>query len=220
MPLKAVRKGKMKSNKGFGILVLLLVVVPLAPDAYALPGDGVLSGWGPNSVSFDYSYEGRTLAGRIDYAVYEDYPGNSPFQAQYLYAYQIMNSDFSYVGVDSLSIAILEGAGVGNIGSDSSLTPDGVEPSLQYFSPSPQAPQSAIYLFVPSLNGLVESGCSSAVLLFGSDNAPAEGFGIIEGGSIGKIVEGLPTPLPEPVTIFLLGIGGAVITLTQKRGTR
>jgi hypothetical protein len=53
--LKTARMGKMKSNKRFAILVLMLVTVPLAPQAFALPSDGVLPGWGPDSVFFDYT---------------------------------------------------------------------------------------------------------------------------------------------------------------------
>jgi hypothetical protein len=121
------------------------------------------------------------------------------------------------VGVDSLAIAILEGASAGNISSDSSLAPDGVEPSLQYFSPSQQAPQSAIYLFVPGLNGVLESGSTSTVLLFGSEYGPTQGFGIIEGGGLGQTIDQLPTPMPEPITILLLGMGGAAVMITQKR---
>jgi len=212
-----VRKEKMKSKRGLAVLISLLAAILFAPAANALPGDGVLSGWEPNSVSFSYSYEGRTLAGQIDFAVYEDYPGEAPFGGQYLYAYQIINSDFSNVGVDVLSIAILEGATVGDIGWDSSGVVDEVEPSFGYFSPDPQSAQSAIFLFLPSLNGVVESGRDSVVLLFSSDFAPTEGFGMIEGGSIGGMVERLPTPLPEPVTISLLGVGGALVTLIQKK---
>jgi hypothetical protein len=209
----------MKSKKELGSLVLLFVLMLLPSAANALPA-GTLPGWS-DSVDFEqYGPNGRTLIGRVDWGVYayNDYPGSAPPGGAYVYAYQILNSGHSTVGVDSFSVGILEGAGVVGIGSDDFEVVDCIEPFHEYFSPDAQTAQSAIYLFLPETNGLVGSGQYSFNLLFSSDIGPtADGFGMVAGGSIGKAIEGLPTPVPEPATIFLLGVGGAAVTLSRKR---
>jgi len=210
----------MKSKRNFrSLLSLLLVSTLFASAANGLPSSGALPGWEPSIMPFDYTFNGRSLTGDIDYAVYEEYPGTAPSGGQYVYAYQIINSELSDVSIDSFSVGILEGTSVGDIGSDLYQVADGVEPSFAYFSPDAQAAQSAIYLFLPHVGGLVGSAQNSAILLFSSDKTPTEGFGVIEGGGIGRIVEGLPTtsPAPEPATIFLFGTGAILVTLTRKR---
>ena len=208
----------MKSRTELGLILYLLLAGTLFVSAAdALPLSGALSGWEPATAYFDYTYGGRTLTGQIDYAVYDSFDGNPLSGGSYVYAYQIFNSGASDVSIDSFSVGILDEAVVTDIGW---VLPDGgaeVEPSFAYFSPDPQSPQSAIYLFMPQLDGVIGIGGSSAILLFSSDSLPETGFGIVEGGSSGETVQGLPTPVPEPATILLLGAAGAVMALTRKR---
>lgn len=198
------------------LIIMLLVVTKFAPVADALP-IGALSGWSDN-VDFDYSgLDGRRLTGQIEYAVYDvvDYPGNAPSGGQYIYAYQITNSQLSDVPVESFSVAILQDAHVGNINWDDYEVNTGVKPSLEYFSPTPEQAKNARFLFLPHLNGLVEKGDDSVILLFSSNSLPKKGWALIEGAAIGAVTDALPTPVPEPLTISLLGIG-ALLTLIRK----
>lgn len=210
----------MKNGALISFTAMLVMFLPVS-SADALPVEGALSGWEPDTISFDYTYDGRTLSGQIEYAVYDNYPGNWPSGDQYIYAYHITNSQFSDVAIDSFSLSILEGANVGLlIGHDSYGVTDGIAEMYAYFSPDSFAPQSAIYLFMPEImggQGLIESGDESFNLLFSSPYAPTTGYGLVDGGSIGAMVPGLATPLPEPATILLLGIGGALVTMMRNR---
>lgn len=197
-------------------LCLLLIGTLLVPAARALPAGGALPGWGPTIVPFDYTYDGRQLAGQIEYAVYETYDNNPLTDGAYVYAYQIISSADSDVSIDSFSVGILDEAIVNDIGWEAAVGGE-VNPSFAYFSPNAQEAQSAMYLFLPQFAGVIGIGESSTILLFSSDWVPQEGYGIIEGGSIGGTVEGMPTPVPEPATMFLVGAGGLLAILTRKR---
>jgi hypothetical protein len=207
----------MKTKIKFNFLVLrVLVGLLFAPVLHALPITGTMPGWEPDAVTFDYSYDGRRIAGHVDYAVYTSYENNPLSGGQYVYAYQIVSSVLSKASIDSFSVGILDEAIVSDIGWEAALAGE-VEPSFAYFSPDAVTPQSAMYLFLPQpqFAGVIPGGASSKILLFSSDRPPQEGFAIVEGGSIGTTVAGLPTPVPEPATVFLLGSGGALVTLCR-----
>jgi hypothetical protein len=207
-------------NGALIILCAMLVMFVLLNSANALPTEGTLPGWEPDTISFDYTYDGRTLSGQIEYAVYDDYPGGWPGGEHYYYAYHITNSELSNVAIDSFSVSIFEDVTVGGIGHDGyGVDEDGIVETYAYFSPDTHTPQSAMYLFMPGSigQGLIEPGDESLNLLFSSPHAPTTGYGLVEGGSMGAIVSEIATPLPEPATILLLGIGGGLMTMIRNR---
>ena len=198
----------------------MLLMFLLINSAYALPGEGALLDWGPETIPFDYTYDGRRLSGQIEYAVYDNWPGSWPEGEHYYYAYHITSSLLSDVAIDSFSLSIFGDVDVGGIGHDGyGVDEDGIEETYAYFSPDSGAPQSAIYIFMPESMGLglIEPGEESLNLLFTSPYAPTTGYGVIEGGSMGTMVSGLATPLPEPATVLLLGLGGALVTMMRNR---
>jgi len=211
-----------KLRNTFNFSFFLFALLLFASSASALPSGIFYQGREPDYVSFDIQQDGRTLTGQIDFAVYEEYPGNPLTDGDYVYAYQISNYCESEVSIDSFSLGLSEDSAVVDIGFDTTASGE-IEPSYSYFSPDTENPQSALFVFFPSYlpygSGVVKSGEESAILLFSSDNAPTNLFGVIEGGSI-SVTKQLPSPTPEPATVLLLGIGGAFLTLTRARRLR
>ena len=171
--------------------------------------------------TYVFSRYGRTLTIDIEYGVYEaatvSWDDPLSLTGNYIYAYQIYNDAVaSDVGVTFFSVSILDGVSVLDIGSAES----GVEPYVAYFAPGQVGAESAEFSFAP-LPGYstVGIGEHSNILFFTSDNpwTESDGFGAIHGEVVIGEISNLPTAVPEPATIVLLGCGLLLKFASMKR---
>ena len=122
---------------------------------------------------------------------------------QYVYTYRITNTSDDELSF--FSVSILSGSDVESPDHDS----DGVQPDYWDIVSSYERVEG---LFTTSIG----SGYSSALLWFFSDHEYTDcGHGALSGmssaGYVFAVGDNLLTPLPEPATIALLGMGGLAL---------
>ena len=154
----------------------------------------------------------------VEYAVYQagDYEdsGTDPSGGtEYVYAYQIFNDLAGDVLVSSFSVGLDSAADPDDIGSDAgSGTAGGTAPSASAFSGSP--PTSAVWYF---FNDTIDPpGEYSEVLIFTSPNGPQWAPATVMDSGLSDI-QNLPSPIPEPATLALMGLGGAFALIRRRR---
>jgi len=127
----------------------------------------------------------------------------------YLYTYQITNISDTHLSF--FMMEILDAAEAQS--PDYDLGGDWVEPDVWAVSASGQSVDA---LF--NTNAL-DIGEMSALLWYLSDYEPSWGIGTLVGTPVGQIfaTTDLPTPVPEPATLLLLGTGGLAAVIRKRR---
>ena len=188
------------------MFLLVLVGAIAGTTQAALVGDLA----GGSTLFTGSTVDGTTIDVDVEYAVYSPgtytgyIPGTLPSN-KYIYAYQLFNTADSEISVNFFSVGLNSGAiqpndecwEDSNYGTTGGIVTSGFTGTgfTGGFTVLPQ--QEAAYGF---FSGSIGQEQHSVVLLFSSDFRPVDGYGTI-GGALGV----LPTPVPEPSTIVLLG---------------
>jgi hypothetical protein len=187
------------------LLFVCAFVFAACADASLYNDPAAITGF-TGRASFDISQLDSYLRVDVEYAVYA--PGTYPGQdltggSQYIYAYQVFNSNRSNVAVDFFSVEIISGASADLIYADDTYgygPGSGIEPSsLHIFA------QSAGFVFASQQ---LNPRKWSDVLIFSSVHSPTMGVGTVTGGGLcGMEILVTPSTVPEPATILMIGQG-------------
>ena len=187
-------------------LGLLIITTVFIRDASALPNGK----WLYDSL-YDVTFNIGSGSAEVDCEVYNKYTSETE---KYVYAYQISNVD-SGVGLSFFSVGILDGANAFDADYDESLSGVAIPAQWEVVGSPAQSVDGLFSSPIYSDGPLT----TSAVLWFVSDYAPTSGKGTLFGTASGTpehTTGDLLTPIPEPATIVLLGIGG-LLTIIRKR---
>lgn len=188
-------------------LGLLIITTVFIRDASALP-DG--NKWLYDSL-YDVTFNIGSGTAEVDCDVYKYTSGT--YEEKYVYAYQISNVD-SGIGLSFFSVGIFDGANA--FDADYELLMGVANPDIWEVVDSPAQSVDGLFSSPIYSDGPL---ATSTVLWFVSDYAPTSGKGTLFGTASGMpehATGDLLTPIPEPVTIVLLGICG-LLTIIRKR---
>lgn len=195
------------------LLVAVLCVPAQAATLVDFFGSSVVSGQSP--------YTGPTLSGTVAYAVYTEavfesnFPGYDVPSGEWAYVYQVLNGDGDPV---SQNAVVGINSSVNTIGD---VTIDG--------SASETAPQNSI--LTPAVSAVWDfSGIGNNVptlansngLVLTSTNLPGPATTLdilVDGGASAftTVIAPGDIEIPEPASLLLLGMGGAVLVATRRR---
>lgn len=187
----------MRVSKELGMLVMSAVIL-LSSYASAVPVGGTLIGTHTENFSIGAS---------VQCSVYQYTP------SQFVYAYQISNS--GSMGISFFSVAADNGmANVWAASVESNPFLGWIDPAFWGIVNSPL--QSVNAVFTDS----IDAQETSSILWFVSDHAPGNANGTLFGTTGGTPTYSIGTllaPVPEPITLALLGLGAAIVL--RKRQT-
>jgi hypothetical protein len=179
-------------------------LISLASDANAIPE------W-RDSAAFQATGLTKVLDGRIEYAVYlpgqfqQSFPSaDISADGNFVYAYQVFNTPSTdtirtlTVGLDAAALPVFCGWLDQNQNPNN---PDGTAPSSAIFT-EPSPPTSTVWYFnLPR----IPSGGRSQILYFTSPHGPGWQSSTVLGGQLESWTSTLPSPVPEPSVLALLG---------------
>ncbi len=184
----------------------------LASDPAAMPG------WS-GTLDADYASGTDRLHVLIDHAVFApgQYPGDATNKdTEFVYAYQAFNQTVSSVALTSLSVGLEANSGAHGIGDDVSAgqpgVAGGISPDMSVIGSS-----SARWGFGWIGGNEVVAGQVSTVLIFSSPNGPTWDTATLLDGGFSTTAGLLPSPVPEPATLLLLGIGAVGLAIRKRR---
>jgi len=194
-------KRKMRGIRKIWFFGFLLVAILFTQDARAIPVGGVLD------ANHTETFAIGTGSATVDCKVYSYTSG------EYVYTYQISNID-SDIGLSFFSVGILDGADTFDADFEPLLGV--VNPDLWAVVGSPAQSVDGLFSSPIYSDGPITT---STVLWFVSDDPPILGNGTLFGTASGTAhyASGdILTPIPEPATFVLFGIG-VLLTLPWKR---
>lgn len=217
-------KKVMRKIRFFSLLVVtaLFVQTAIATTLTILPESSHYQG---RRYYRTYTQDGL-LSGHIDFAVYDtdDVDGDefalagftAPGSGQYTYAYQIFNDEGDiYAALEYFAISGIGAGAIDDIVTDIGSVDDesdGIDSTTYYFGPhdAGTGPDEAVWEFE---GGILEAGKHSFFLALSSDHDYTTGTYTVTKSTVSDA----PVPNPEPGTLALLGVGGALTLLRRRR---
>jgi len=204
---------------GMAFLALALVLfAATAGTAHA----GLLTGIGGGIAEFTgyiekaYNEGADVLSIHVDFAVYE--PGDFPAAddpstgADYLYAYQMLNTSNSSLALTAFSVGHDADAVIRNDGYLQDAGSGEVEPDIWTVGSS-----STLWGFGWAGGEEVDPADRTSILIYTSPDGPQWDTATTLDGGVPTPVGQLPSPVPEPATLALLALGGGFTLLARRR---
>jgi hypothetical protein len=200
-----------------GITLAPVLLTPATARAELLlaTDSNAMSGWHGTSI-VTASIGSFTVD--VQYAVYApgqfnlSFSGEDPSgDAQYVYAYQLFNSDTSAASIREFTVGLDGDESPANIGAVASSL--GNATNSAYFAGS--LPTSAVWSYV---DNKLSPGSNSKILIFTSPYGPEWDSATLLGtkGSVGQAPgDGLPSPVPEPAAVLGLASIGCLFVLAR-----